>query len=328
MPPRSWHCSAPRDAVPMPTPNTYSAFAYGQLIEHPTGAASAIPPPRRASRRDAGPGLSGRAVVGRASLRAGHHLRRRRAAIADRRIVRTWLMRGTLHFAPPKTCAGCCACLRPARSRAREALRTARPHRRDLRPLSRAHHRGALGWQRDRPPRRDGAARGQRHLHRRPARLSHPVAPRARRAHLLRPQAGEAADVRAARRVDPGGQCAAGLALERDGARPPRRAVLRRARPRDDRRLLVVGRNPQGRRERGARRDISPPGVAHLPRRRVLAGARLGTKSRAASRTRCTCFPGSTSTCSATPTARRSSASTAGPTARRSRRTGCSRRRS
>ncbi len=60
---------------------------------------------------------------------------------------------------------------------------------------------------------------------------------------------GQAADVRAARRVDP--PSGADDAAERGGARPTRRALLRSTRTRDDCGLRLVGRHHQDRRARG-----------------------------------------------------------------------------
>ncbi len=59
------------------------------------------------------------ALVGRAALRAGTTAADVERAIAERRIVRTWPMRGTLHFVAPADVRWMLALLSPRVSRGR-----------------------------------------------------------------------------------------------------------------------------------------------------------------------------------------------------------------
>ncbi len=225
---------------------------------------------------------------GQALWAIGARLRRGTAAlveeaIEDRQIVRTWLMRGTIHFAPPEDVRWLLALCAPRvavsaeRRRAQLGITTG-----ELDRSREVDRRGAGGRPAAHSPRRLRAAAGRGRSDDRRPRVPHPLRPRLRGARLHRTQAGQAAHGRPARRLGSASRRARSPA--RGGARRPGRALRREPCAGDRSRLRDLGghharrcppRSPE--RHRPARR-------ARAGRRRVLAPRRAGRCGYAAGR--------------------------------------------
>ena len=255
-------------------------------------------------------------------------------AIAERRIVRTWPMRGTLHFVAPADVRWMLALLAP-RVLARAAKRHAELGLTDAvferaraiftEALSGGRHPDTTGD--------DGAPRGERHRDRRPARLPHPLACwRNRRSSAWarrRASSRRSCSWTSGSRPRRGAEPRADAALARLAAR-----YLAGARSRHRRRPRLVGRDHEG---RGADRRSAPrrrlermtaEGTEYwLPRGAAAVDAPRVAR-RASGRRGSSCCPPSTSTCSATRTGRCSWASTRKRIAPPCPRTGSTRRRS
>ena len=159
-------------------------------------------------RRRAGPGISRRAVGGRPA-----HASARPRLTSNKRwrsatIVRTWPLRGTLHFAAPEDVRWMLACFAPRTiARAGAALHATRARSAHAFAERRGRHQGAA--------KAGGSCRGRGCTRGSSAPASGPAKAaalhilwqlRARRPDLLRRARRETAHVRAAGRVDPAGE--------------------------------------------------------------------------------------------------------------------------
>ncbi len=207
---------------------------------------------------------------GRSDARVEHATAERvEQAIADRQIVRTWLMRGTIHFAAAEDVRWLLALCSPRllaadeRRCAQIGLETA-----DIERSAELLRDALAGDRRLSRPEVMRLARGRGHRDRARPRLPHSLPPFPGGPRLSRADAGQAADRRPARRL--GSSCARARALA-GGVAGCRCGALRgQSRARDRAGSRALGGDHRGRCAEGpaGRRR---PDLAHVELERVLA---------------------------------------------------------